>query len=71
MAMIRISTQVTAPSRLLAPHRVERAVQYVRGNFLAGESFTGLADTQARVAPRHRRDGDPRHDPIAAGGGVR
>jgi Mu transposase, C-terminal domain len=26
---------------------VERAVQYVRGNFFAGESFTGLADAQA------------------------
>ena len=27
--------------------RVERAVQYVRGNFFAGEHFTGLADAQA------------------------
>jgi transposase len=27
--------------------RVERAVQYVRGNFFAGETFTGLADAQA------------------------
>jgi hypothetical protein len=27
--------------------RVERAVQYVRGNFFAGEAFTGLADAQA------------------------
>jgi hypothetical protein len=26
---------------------VERAVQYVRGNFFAGEHFTGLADAQA------------------------
>jgi hypothetical protein len=29
--------------------KVERAVQYVRGNFFAGESFTGLADAQARA----------------------
>jgi len=27
--------------------RVERAVQYVRGNFFAGETFTGLASAQA------------------------
>jgi transposase len=27
--------------------RVERAVQYVRGNFFAGEHFAGLADAQA------------------------
>ena len=27
--------------------RVERAVQYVRGNFFAGEHFTGLSDAQA------------------------
>jgi transposase len=29
--------------------RVERAVQYVRGNFFAGETFHGLADAQARA----------------------
>src|SRR5215472_11330045 len=29
--------------------RAERAVQYVRGNFFAGERFTGLADAQARA----------------------
>jgi Mu transposase, C-terminal domain len=29
--------------------KVERAVQYVRGNFFAGESFAGLADAQARA----------------------
>ena len=29
--------------------RVERAVQYVRGNFWDGETFTDLADAQARV----------------------
>jgi len=28
---------------------VERAVQYVRGNFFAGEAFTGLADAQDRA----------------------
>jgi transposase len=30
--------------------RVERNVQYVRGNFWAGEDFTGLADAQERAA---------------------
>jgi transposase len=30
--------------------RVERAVQYVRNNFFAGEQFVDLADAQARVA---------------------
>jgi transposase len=29
--------------------KVERNVQYVRGNFFAGEDFAGLADAQARV----------------------
>ena len=29
--------------------RVERAVQYVRGNFFAGETFAGLADAQERA----------------------
>jgi transposase len=29
--------------------RVERAVPYVRGNFFAGEHFTGLTDAQARA----------------------
>jgi hypothetical protein len=29
--------------------RVERSVQYVRGNFFAGEDFVDLADAQARV----------------------
>lgn len=29
--------------------RVERAVQYVRGNFFAGEDFVDLADAQARA----------------------
>jgi transposase len=42
----------TDPTRIRSPQdkpRVERAVQYVRGNFWAGESFTDLADAQARV----------------------
>ena len=42
----------TDPARVRSPQdkpRVERAVQYVRGNFWAGESFTDLADAQARV----------------------
>jgi Mu transposase-like protein len=30
--------------------KVERAVQYVRGNFFAGEHFTGLSEAQARAA---------------------
>lgn len=42
----------TDPTRVRSPQdkpRVERAVQYVRGNFWAGESFVDLADAQARV----------------------
>lgn len=42
----------TDPARIRSPRdkpRVERAVQYVRGNFWAGESFTDLADAQARA----------------------
>lgn len=42
----------TDPARVRAPQdkpRVERAVQYVRGNFWAGESFADLDDAQARV----------------------
>jgi hypothetical protein len=42
----------TDPARVRTPQdkpRVERAVQYVRGNFWAGERFTDLADAQARV----------------------
>jgi transposase len=42
----------TDPTRVRSPQdkpRVERAVQYVRGNFWAGESFLDLADAQARV----------------------
>src|SRR6516225_3583117 len=40
----------TDPARVRSPKdkpRVERAVQYVRGNFFAGEHFTGLAGAQA------------------------
>lgn len=44
---------VTDPARVRRPQdkpRVERAVQYVRGDFWAGESFIDLADAQARAA---------------------
>jgi transposase len=40
----------TDPARIRSPKdkpRVERTVQYVRGNFFAGETFAGLADAQA------------------------
>jgi transposase len=40
----------TDPARVRSPKdkpRVERAVQYVRGNFFAGEHFTGLSVAQA------------------------
>jgi transposase len=42
----------TDPTRIRSPQdkpRVERAVQYVRGNFWAGESFTDLVDAQAHA----------------------
>jgi transposase len=42
----------TDPTRVRSPQdkpRVERVVQYVRGNFWAGESFADLADAQARA----------------------
>src|SRR5215831_11151350 len=42
----------TDPARIRCPKdkpKVERAVQYVRGNFFAGEHFTGLSDAQAAV----------------------
>jgi transposase len=42
----------TDPARVRSPQdkpRVERVVQYVRGNFWAGETFTDLADAQARA----------------------
>ena len=43
----------TDPARVRTPQdkpRVERAVQFVRGNFWAGETFLDLADAQTRVA---------------------
>jgi len=43
---------VTDPARVAHPQdkpRVERMVQYVRGNFFAGEEFADLADAQARA----------------------
>jgi hypothetical protein len=42
----------TDAARVRSPQdkpRVERAVQYVRGNFFAGETFVDLTDAQARV----------------------
>ena len=42
----------TDPTRIRSPQdkpRVERAVQYVRGNFWAGETFLDLADAQSRA----------------------
>ena len=42
----------TDPTRVASPQdkpRVERVVQYVRGNFWDGEDFTDLADAQARA----------------------
>jgi transposase len=42
----------TDPARVRSPKdkpRVERVVQYVRGNFFAGETFTDLADAQRRA----------------------
>ena len=42
----------TDPARVRTPQdkpRVERAVQFVRGNFWAGETFTDLAQAQERV----------------------
>jgi transposase len=43
---------VTDPARVRSPKdkpRVERMVQYVRGNFFAGEEFSDLADAQRRA----------------------
>jgi len=43
---------VTDPARVRSPQdkpRVERAVQYVRGSFFAGEDFIDLADAQRRA----------------------
>src|SRR5580693_10310898 len=44
---------VTDAARVRSPKdkpKVERAVQYVRGNFFAGEHFAGLSDAHARAA---------------------
>lgn len=49
---------VIDPARVRTPTdkpRVERAVQYVRGSFFAGEDFTGIVDAQ-RHAERWCRD---------------
>lgn len=62
----------TDPTRVRSPQdkpRVERAVQYVRGNFWAGETFVDLADAHARrrsVVPRPGGDAGPRHHRPAA-----
>jgi hypothetical protein len=43
---------VTDPARVASPQdkpRVERMVQYVRGNFFAGEEFVDLADAQSHA----------------------
>ncbi len=43
---------VTDPARVAHPQdkpRVERVLQYVRGNFFAGEQFIDLADAQGRA----------------------
>jgi len=44
---------VTDPARVRSPKdkpKVERAVQYVRGNFFAGENFASLAEAQEAAA---------------------
>ena len=49
-------------------------MQYVRGNFFAGEHFAGLSDAQARAEAWCREVAgmrDPRHHRRAARGGVR
>jgi transposase len=48
----------TDPARVRSPQdkpRVERVVQYVRGNFWAGETFADLPDAQARAEAWCRR----------------
>lgn len=60
----------TDPARVRAPKdkpKVERAVQFVRGNFFAGEVFTDLEDAQARaVAWCQERAGMRLHGTTAA-----
>ena len=57
----------TDPARVRSPQdkpRVERQVQYVRGNFFAGEEFVDLTDAQARrcrPGARRRPGTHPRH----------
>jgi hypothetical protein len=61
---------VTDAARVRSPRdkpRVERSVPYVRGNFFAGEHFTGLADAQARAEAWCRQVAGMRiHGTIAA-----
>lgn len=60
----------TDPARVARPKdkpRVERVVQYVRGNFWAGEAFTDLADAQAAASRWCTRTAGMRlHGTIAA-----
>jgi transposase len=44
-----VATDATRVRRPKDKPRVERMVQYVRGNFFAGEDFTDVADAQARA----------------------
>jgi transposase len=44
-----VATDTTRVAHPKDKPRVERAVQYVRGNFFAGERFVDLADAQARA----------------------
>ena len=68
---------VTDAARVRSPKdkpKVERAVQYVRGNFFAGEHFAGLgrrAGPGRGLVPGSGRDAHPRHHRRPAGGGVR
>src|SRR5215471_18495006 len=61
---------VTDAARVRSPKdkpKVERAVQYVRGNFFAGEHFAGLAEAQARAEAWCRQVAGMRiHGTIAA-----
>ena len=67
---------VTDPARVRSPKdkpRVERAVQYVRGNFWDGETFTSLDQAQQAATAwcaRYCRDPHPRHHLRTSTGGV-